>query len=157
MRFLGLLLLFAVVFTGFSSQSYAKKATHWGFLYHDGYKHNFEPYMGKQKLNQGSIEDNDTWTPQDWIDNPGDEKIVLRDFYAMNILVKQFMDNGIPVLRVGAPFVQLSSFDQGRVLAFVDYVFEITTSNKDGMFYVYYEADDNNPLGLYNKYGFQNY
>ncbi len=157
MRFLGLFLLFTVVLAGFSAQSYAEKANKWGFLYHDGYKHKFEPYMGQEKLRQRSIEDNDTWTPQDWIKNPGDEKIILRDFYTMGILVKQFMDNDIPVLRVGEPFVQLSTFDQRRILAFIDYVFEITTSKKDGMFYIYYEADDNNPLGLYNKYGFQNY
>ena len=157
MRFLSFLLLFTVVFVGFSQQSYADKATHWSVIYHDGYKHNFEPYVGRQVLKQRSIIDNDTWTPEDWIDNPGDEKIILRDFYIMNILVKQFMDGGIPVLRVGEPFVNLSKFDQTRVLAFIDYVFEITTSQENGMFYVYYEKDDDNPLGLYNKHGFQNH
>lgn len=157
MRFLSFLLLFTVVFVGFSQQSYADKADHWSYIYHDGYKHNFEPYVGKQVLKQRSTIDNDTWTPEDWIDNPGDEKIILRDFYTMNILVKQFMDDGIPVLRVGAPFVQLSKFDQKRVLAFIDYVFEITSSKENGMFYVYFEKDDDNPLGLYNKHGFQNH
>lgn len=157
MRFLSFLLLFTVAVTGFSQQSYADKATYWDALYHDGYEHNFEPYMGQQVLKQRSIWDNDTWTPEDWIDNPGDEKIILRDFYAIGLLKKQFVDGGIPVLRVGEKFVQLSGFDQRRVLEFIDYVFEITTSEENGMFYVYYEKDDDNPLGLYNKHGFQNY
>ena len=157
MRFLGFLLLFAVAFTGFTQQSHADKATYWDAFYHDGYKHNFDPYVGQQKLKQRSVHDNDTWTPQDWIDNPGDEKVVLRDFYTMNVLVKKYMDDGIPVLRVGEKFVQLSDFDQIRVLKFVDYVFGITTAEENGMFYVYYDANDDEPLGLFNKYGFQNY
>ena len=157
MRILSFLLLFTVAVTGFAQLSHADKATHWSYIYHDGYKHNFEPYIGEQVLKQRSTWDNDTWTPEDWIDNPGDEKIILRDFYAIGLLKKQFVDDGIPVLRVGEKFVQLSGFDQRRVLEFIDYVFEITTSEENGMFYVYYEKDDNDPLGLYNKHGFQNY
>jgi hypothetical protein len=157
MRFLSFLALSTVLLMGYSQQAHADKATYWDALYHTGYKHNFEPYVGKQVLKQRSTIDNDSWTPEDWIDNPGDEKVIIRDFYTMDILEKQYMDGEIPVLRVGEAFMLLSKFDQVRVLTFLDYVFEITTSSENGMFYVYSERDDDNPLGLYNKYGFQNH
>ncbi len=158
MRSFSFLLLLAMAMVGLSQFSYAGKATYWSSIYHDGYKHDFEPYVGQQKLNQRSTKDMDSWTPADWIDNPGDEKIILRDFYAMGIIKEQYMDHdNIPVLRVGEAFVKLSSFDQKRVLEFVDYVFKITESEKNGMFYVIYDRDDSEPLGLFNKSGYLNY
>lgn len=155
MRFLVLL---AVVFAGFSVPALAKKSTkaHWRFT--PGEQSDFTPYIGRQKLGQRSHKDDDAWTPRDWAQNEGDAKAIIRDFYEGNILVKQYIGSkNIPVLRVGEAFVRLSNFDQKRVLAFIDYVFEITTTTENGMYYVYYEGDDKEPLGLYNKYGFQSY
>ncbi len=155
MRFL---LLVAIMFAGFTAPAIAKKATKSQWRYTPGELNDFTPYIGRQKLGQRSHKDDDTWTPQDWVVNEGDEKAIIRDFYEGRIIVKQYVGSrDIPVLRVGEPFVRLSNFDQKRVLAFIDYVFEITTSSQDGMYYVYYEADDKEPLGLYNKYGFQSY
>lgn len=158
MRILSSLLLFTVVLVGYTSQSQAGHATYWDYIYHEGYKHDFDPYVGSQKLKQRTEKDQDSWTPADWIDNPGDEKIILRDFYKMGILEKQYMNKkNVPVLRVGEKFIQLSGFDQNRILAFVDYVFKITESEEFGMFYVYYYREDNEPLGTYNKSGFIQY
>lgn len=155
MRFL---LLVAVMFAGFAAPAIAKKATKSQWRYTAGEKDDFTPYIGRQKLGQRSHKDDDKWTPQDWIENEGDEKAIIRDFYEGGIITKQYVGRkNIPVLRVGEPFVRLSNFDQKRILAFVDYVFEITTSTQDGMYFVYYEADDKEPLGLYNKHGFQSY
>lgn len=153
-----LLLLLAVVFAGFTAPAVAKKATKPLWRFTPGEKSDFTPYIGRQKLGQRSHKDDDTWTPQDWVKNEGDEKAIIRDFYEGGILVKQFIGRkNIPVLRVGEPFVRLSNFDQKRILDFIDYVFEITTTTEDGMYFVYYEADDKEPLGLYNKHGFQSY
>lgn len=156
MRILSFLLVAAVSIVGFAQVSHAGKATYKWTKY-KGFKHNFEPYMGQQKLKQRSIWDNDTWTPQDWIDNPGDEKIILRDFYSLGILKEQYTRKGTPVLDVGEKFIQLSGFDQRRVLEFVDYVFQITAAKEDGVFIVYYDKNKKQPLGVYNQYGFQNY
>ena len=158
MRIFSFLLLLVLAAVGFSGQSVADKATYWDFIYHEGYKHNFDPYVGQQKLKQRSEADMDSWTPADWIVNPGDEKVVLRDFYTMGIIKEQYMDrDNIPVLRVGEPFVKLSSFDQKRVLRFIDYVFKITESEENGMYYVVYDLDDDKPLGIFNKSGYLNY
>ncbi|MCK5384265.1 MAG: hypothetical protein KAJ29_01720 [Alphaproteobacteria bacterium] len=158
MRIFGLFLLLSLAMVGFSSQSVADKALYWDFIHHEGYKHDFDPYVGQQKIKQRSEKDMDSWSPVDWIDNPGDEKIILRDFYTMEIVKEQYMDrDNIPVLRVGEPFIRLSSFDQKRVLEFIDYVFKITESEKNGMYFVYYDGDDDAPLGVYNKSGYLNY
>ncbi|MCK5375161.1 MAG: hypothetical protein KAJ40_07745 [Alphaproteobacteria bacterium] len=158
MRIFTFLFLFTLAVTGVSGQSMADKATYWGFLYHDGYKHDFQPYLGQEKLAQPSTADMDSWTPADWVDNPGDEKVILHDFYSLGLIKKQYIDrDNIPALRVGEPFIQLSSFDQKRVLAFIDYVFKITESEENGMFYVYYNRNDSEPLGIYNKSGFISY
>lgn len=156
MRFLVLAAFFVV---GFSAPVMAKKSSYsnwWGSS--NVFAEDFTPYIGRQKLGQRSHKDDDAWTPQDWVKNEGDEKAIIRDFYEGDILVKQYIGRqDIPVLRVGEAFVRLSNFDQKRVLAFIDYVFEITASEQYGMFYVYYERDDDEPLGLYNRYGFQSY
>ena len=158
MRIFSFLLLFVVATVGFLGASYAGNATHWDFIYHDGYKHDFDPYVGQQKLKQRSTKDMDSWKPADWIDNPGDEKIILRDFYAMGIIKEQYMDHdNIPVLLVGEAFANLATFDQKRVLEFVDYVFNITELEENGMFYVVYERDTSEPLGIFNKSGYINY
>ncbi len=157
MRNFSFLLVLSLLVIGFSQVSYAEKATYWGFITHEGYKHDFDPYVGRQKLNQRSTEDMDSWTPADWIDNPGDEKVILRDFYKMGIIKEQYMDHdNIPVLRVGEAFEKLSKFDQNRVLKFVDYVFKIT-QEENGMFFVVYDLDDSEPLGIFNKSGYIDY
>ncbi len=158
MRILVFLMAALVAFGGFSGEALAKKKTGWSFWYAHWGTYNFEPYLKEQQLRQRSIWDGDTWTPEAWIKDAGDEKRIMHDLYATRILTKQFKDgDNIPVLQVGERFMILSWKDQRRILEFVDHIFEITTSEENGMFYVYYEGDDKEPMGLYNQYGFQSY
>lgn len=157
MRIFGLFLLVAAMAFGMSSPSFAKKGS-WSWWPNHWQEMDFTPYVGGQKLHQRWVWDSDPWTPQDWIDQAGDEKRVLHDFYAAGILTDQYTDSDdIPVLEVGDGFIKLSGKARRRVLGFVDYVFEITKSEEFGTFYVYYQKDDEKPMGLYNKHGFQSY
>ncbi len=159
MRFLGFLLALAVLSFGFSTQSYASaKPWVWGWWPSHWQGLDFKPYLGDQKGSQRSLWDNDSWTPEAWIKDAGDEKRIIRDFYAVNIVTNQYKDsNNIPILEVGDAFINLSGLDKRRVLQFVDHVFEITSSEENGMFYVFYSENTKDPLGVYNKYGLQTY
>lgn len=121
-------------------------------------KHDFKPYLADQDIRKRSLWDNDNWKPQDWIDAVGGNKAVLNDFYDDGILTEQYTDgDNLPVLEVGETFMQLSSLDQRRVLQVVDHIFEITSSEENGSFYVYHHEKKSHPLGMYNKHGFQSY
>ncbi len=158
MRILAFLLVAMVAFGGFSGEAFAKKKTGWSFWSLNWGVYKFEPYIGEQQIRQRSLWDGDHWTPEAWIEDAGDEKRIMRDLYASGIIVKQYTGKkNIPVLKVGEPFTRLSGIDQRRVLEFVDHVFEITTAEENGMFYVVYENDKKEPMGLYNQYGFQSY
>tara|TARA_B100001989_G_scaffold216504_1_gene167364 strand:- start:648 stop:1127 length:480 start_codon:yes stop_codon:yes gene_type:complete len=157
MRNLVFSLVFIALLTSFSQLAEAKKRN---YLWHFFPKHwqtmDFDPYLGHQQIRQRSLWDGDDWTPEAWIKDAGDERRIMRDLYQSHIILDQHKDSqNIPVLVVGDPFKKLSDMDARRVLKFIDYVFEITTSEKDGMFYVYHIDDSKNPMGLYNKYGFQ--
>tara|TARA_R110002072_G_scaffold289895_1_gene457270 strand:+ start:255 stop:722 length:468 start_codon:yes stop_codon:yes gene_type:complete len=155
MRFVGFCLLVLITSAGFSAQSHAESWKWWPSNWQNT---DFQPYIGQQQLHQRSLWDGDTWTPEAWEKDAGDSRRIMRDLYAAGILTDQYSDGkNIPVLEVGEGFFLLSSVDQRRVLQFVDYVFEITTSEENGMFYVYYKLDNDKPAGLYNKYGFQSY
>lgn len=158
MRIFSFVLVFACAVLGFSDLSMARKTTQWGFVHHDGSKLDFQPYVGHELLSQRSTKDMDSWIPSDWIKVSGDEKAILRDFYGMGILKKQYIGkNNIPALLVGEAFIKLSSFDQKRVLEFVDYVFKIVESEENGMFFVYYDQDKKEPLGVFNNFGYLRY
>ena len=159
MRILSFLLVLAVFSLGASSQSYAgAKPWAWGWWSSHWQGLDFKPYLGNQKIGQRSLWDDDNWTPEAWIKDAGDEKRIIRDFYEIGIITDQNTDgDDIPVLEVGRQFIELSGLDKRRILQFVDYVFEITTSEENGMFYVFYNENDDEPLGIYNKYGFQPY
>jgi len=159
MRILSFLLVLAIFSIGTLSPSYAsEKPWVWGWWPSHWKGLDFKPYLGNQKIGQRSLWDNDDWTPEAWIKDAGDEKRIMRDFYATGIVVKQYEDSDdIPVLEVGDTFIQLSGIDRRRVLQFIDHVFEITKSEENGMFYVFYSEHDSEPFGIYNKYGFQPY
>ncbi len=163
MRILVFPLILVLVSVSFSAQSYAGSKS-WGGWSKSWQELDFQPYLGEQKTSQRSLVDDDAWTPEDWAKDDRDKKRVMRNLYAGDIITKQYKDRkNIPVLEVGDSFIALSSIDRSRILQFVDHVFEITSSEENGMFYVFYDdknakiLDDNEPLGLYNKHGFQSY
>ncbi len=166
MRFFAFLFVLAAFSIGGSAQSYATaKPWVWGWWPGHWQNLDFKPYLGDQKIRQRSLWDGDTWTPEAWIKDAGDEKRIMRDLYAVGIIVDQYTDgDDIPVLEVGDTFIQLSGLDQRRILRFVDHVFEITKAEENGMFYVHYKDSDDNVLeeifdgepvlGVYTKHGF---
>jgi len=160
MRILGFLLCFAVFSIGFSEMAMAKKSggMAWGGSSKIGSAKEFIPYFGEEQIRHRGLWDNDEWTPESWLREEDDDKRIMRDFYEYGIVTKQYQNSkNIHVLEVGDTFVQLSGLDQRRVLQFVDYVYQITEGHKNGMFYVYLKGVKDEPMGLYNKYGFQNY
>ena len=158
MRILGFLLVLVVISLGVSSPSYAlDRSGPWGVFSSQNHSSEFAPYLGEEQMRQRFDWDGDTWTPQEWIKQDGDEKRMMRELYAVDIITDQFTDDDIPYLEVGEKFMQLSGVDRLRVLKFVDYVFAITESEENGMFYIVYSEDDEELVGLYNKYGFQRY
>lgn len=158
MRFLSFFICLAVAVIGFSDSGFARKGNGWSLFPKKVKELDFKPYLNEQQIRQRSLWDGDVWTPEAWIRDAGDEKRVMRDFYTYDIVTNQYTDRkNIPVLEVGEAFVQLSGVDQRRVLEFVDYVFQITPATEDGMFYVYLKDEKKEPMGLYNKYGFQSY
>ncbi len=159
MRLFGLLAVLGMFCIGISATAHASpKPWAWSWWPSHWKNLDFQPYFGEQKISHRSLWDQDTWTPEAWIKDAGSDKRILKNFYSAGIVTDQYSDgDNIPVLEVGDAFLQLSGTDQRRVLGFVDYVFEITASEENGMFYVYYYADDDEPMGLFNKYGFQSY
>ncbi len=160
MRFLTLfLVLIGLAFSFVPTEVEARSRLNmWSWWSNHWQDHNFHPYLNEQQIKQRSLWDQDDWTPEAWIKDAGDEKRIIRDFYATGIVTKQYVDgDNIPVLRVGDAFMQLSGLDQRRVLQFIDHVFEITSSEENGMFYVYNDELRRKPMGLFNQYGFQAY
>lgn len=158
MRIFGFFLVFAVLTMSVADVHARSKSSLWRWGAQSWHDVDFHPYIGEEKIRQRSLWDGDNWTPEAWIKDAGDEKRIMRDLYAANILTEQYTDgDNIPVLEVGENFIKLSGVDQNRVLQFVDHIFQISTAEENGMFYVMYEKEDDEPLGLYNKYGFQKY
>ena len=154
-----LLVLLALSFVAFvpTSAHATAKPWIWGWWPSHWRNLDFQPYLKGEKLSQRSLWDNDQWTPEDWIKDAGDARRIMRDLYAANIVTNQYEDSDdIPVLEVGYGYKKLSGLDRRRVLQFIDYVFEITTSEPNGMFFIYY-YDKSEPIGLYNQYGLQDY
>lgn len=119
----------------------------------------FQPYLNGQTINQTAQWDMAAWTPQAWIDSVGgDADAIIRDFYAAGIMVDQYKTKkNIPALRVGDAFMQLSGGDRRKVLMLIDHIYGVTASEEFGMFYVYFDRYDREPVGLYNTQGFQSY
>lgn len=159
MRLLGFLVVMMgfLVITSHTAMA-GPKPWVWGWWPSHWRNLDFKPYLGNEQLSQRSLWDNDTWTPEDWIKDAGDAKRIMKDLYANDIITDQYMNSdNIPVLEVGDTYMRLSTFDRNRIVQFVDHVFQITKSEKDGMFYIYYRDLDDDPLGVYNKYGLLQY
>lgn len=157
MRIFGFLLVLATLAVALPQASHATpKPWVWGWWPSHWQNLDFKPYIGDSKLTQRGLWDRDNWTPEAWIKDAGDAKRIMRDLYAVDIVSDQFTnDDNIPVLVVGQNFLRLSGLDQRRVLQFVDHVFEITKTDPQGMFFIYYRENDDAPIGVFDKNGFQ--
>lgn len=157
MRVFRFLLMLAVMVTALSGVSKAEpKSWVWGWWPSHWKNLDFQPYLDGEKFIQRGLWDRDTWTPQAWIKDAGDAKRIMRDLYSVDIIRDQYTDDhNIPVLVVGPTFMRLSGLDRRRVLKFVDYVFKITESEENGMFFVFSSENDDDPIGVFDKNGFQ--
>lgn len=159
MRILSFLVVLALFATSFPDLSHARKTETcpWNWWSQNWKQQTFKPYLaGDGKLSQRGLWDNDTWTPEAWIKDAGDEKRIMHDLYATDIVSDQYTDeNNIPVLVVGQNFMRLSGTDQRRILMFIDHIFKITSAEQNGMFFVFYRENEEKEIGVYDKNGFQ--
>lgn len=119
----------------------------------------------------------DTWRPQDWAHAKGGDKLAMvQELYDADIVTDQYVDcnpqnyiesivdffgfrqehcheHGVPVLEVGQGYMKLSLQDRLRVVEFIDYVYEITSSPK-AMFVIVHD-DTNEELGIFTRHGLQ--
>ena len=112
------------------------------------------PHLHDAKIPHNSQWDNDSWSPEDWVEAEGNVRNVIDGFYDSGIIVDQYEDE-VPVLEVGSRFLELSPRDQRRVVEFVDYAFKITESKPHGVFYIVAEGSRSKLLGLYTSHGLQ--
>ena len=100
----------------------------------------------------------DDWSPVDWADSAVSAQGVIDNFYARNVLVDQFLDDGTPVLKVGQTFLALSSQQQRRVVRFVAFAFDVDGLTGNGTMHVQLDRGlKNSPIGLYNRGSVQLY
>lgn len=160
MRFSGFLLVLLVltaVLPQIAHASPGAKPWIWSWWPNHWRGLDFQPYLKDEKLSQRSLWDDDQWTPEAWIKDAGDARRIMRDLYAANIITDQYRDgDNIPVLEVGYGYKKLSMLDRNRIAQFVDHVFEITSSEENGMFFIKVQGNKH-PIGVYNKYGLQHY
>ena len=115
----------------------------------------FRPYLEGPKIPHNSQWDRDTWAPEDWITHGGGERAVMDDLMRSNIITGQDVDDeGVPILKVGRGFINLSGQEKRRVVRFVDHVFGMTKKTNNGMFYLYY-TDIKKVVGVYTRHGLQ--
>lgn len=120
---------------------------HWDHL-------DFIPYLEDGKRPHNSQWNNSTWRPEHWEAQRKDAMEVIQGFYTADIVRDQYVDDDIPVLKVGPGFYMLGGEDKRRVVRMVDYVYGITTAHENGMFMLHdWRTDD--AIGSYTRYGLQ--
>jgi hypothetical protein len=94
------------------------------------------------------------WNPQGWINSRGGSaQAVIEGFYSAGIISDQYFDDGVPILKVGHKFLELSREDKHRVCAFMDTVFGVT--KQGGVFMIEFDKYYNVPVGVFTAQGVQ--
>ena len=113
----------------------------------------FQPYLDDPKHPHNTQWDSMPWESADWAaQRSGGSDELIRGFYRAGILSKQYMDDDMPVLRVGPNFYNLSSRDKRRVTKALDDHFQITASHLNGMFLIE-DWRTRKPIGTYTAHG----
>lgn len=108
---------------------------------------------GTQALEYSRWETPD-WNPQGWINSRGGSaKAVIEGFYTAGIISDQYFDNGVPILKVGQKFLELSREDKHRVCAFLDVMFGVT--KQGSVFMIEFDRYYNVPVGVFTAQGLQ--
>lgn len=127
----------------------------WVLGWWPGHWHNldFKPYLEDPKAPHNGQWKNDDWQPEDWVSQRTPEDLV-NGFYHADIIRGQYEEDGVPVLEVGSGFYRLGGQDKRRVAATLDYIYGITAAHENGMFMLY-DAQTDEPIGSYTRYGLQ--
>ena len=114
----------------------------------------FIPHLEDAKHPQNSQWDHVTpWKPDDWIAQRESSMTLVQGFYDSDVLRKQYMNRGVPMLVVGPGFYKLGGYDKRRVAQTLDQVYQITSSAPDATFLI--KDWTGKPVGAYTKYGLQ--
>jgi hypothetical protein len=152
MRVSNYLTVITAFFTILSSG--AQAASFWDYLFTPDVPDTTRYYKHRSNEVQMAIHEMDEWTPEVWTQNGGGRKSMMDKLYFNGIITDQYIDDGVPVLEVGQHFMELSSNDKRRVVAYVDSVFGITQSHESGTIILnHWQADE--PVGIYTREGLQ--
>lgn len=143
--------LILLAFQPFSAQAGPKFNDLWWWHSH-WVDQDFIPYYDNGTDPHNSQWDESTWTPADWIAaNNGDAEGLINQWTNASILQARYVDDGVPYMNVGENFYHLSGYDKRRVMATVDYVYQVT-AQQPGMFYLK-DAETRRVIGYYSKEG----
>ena len=106
------------------------------------------PYMYDWRNDYSSYTQNHYWTPAHWVSEEKSTQEVVDGFYRSGIITDQYYDGNIPVLEVGHSFLELSTRDRHRVVAFMDYAFNLKAAKGGNIIEIYLKRNEI-PLGLY--------
>jgi len=133
----------------------------WGNWHHGFYNHatsrmsDFVPYETDGKHDHAIYNQSGDWKPEDWADQYDSVYKLIENFYGMDVIEKQYVDSGVPMLRVGTGFYHLSGKDKYRLMKYLDYVYGMEKSNRDA----YFRIEDwytKKVIGVYtSRYGLQ--
>lgn len=153
MRFFVFFQLFSLILLPFSFSANASSL--WDYIWGPPDHNEVRPYLEEAKVPHNSRWADDEWTPQDWVDARGGDAIsVVNGFYDAGIIHDQYFDDDVPVLEVGHRFLELGSQDQRRVVAFMDDVFNVTSSTPAGVINICLEHESEY-IGQFSADGLQ--
>ncbi len=151
MRFV--LILIVLVFLPLGAMAKGKEFG--GMLWHPDHWEDslFYPYTDPPRVMQDPQWRDDPWTPAGWIATHGGPQNTMAAFKRAGLIQKTTTRRGVPVLVVGAGYMDLSPRDRARLAATVDSIFGLTQKSP----YVFHvrAQGSKTPLGLYTKDGLQ--
>lgn len=126
----------------------------WFLDWWDSHEENtdFEPYLEAGKHPHNGQWDNSPWRPEHWVAQRKNAQALMDGFYRADILRGQYTEDDVPVLEVGPGFYMLGGQDKRRVAETVDYLYQITARNENGMFMLV-DWDTEEPVGSYTRHG----
>lgn len=121
----------------------------WGYSHWEG--QNFTPYAGHPTHSHNRQWDfKPAWKPQLWLGKDNGHT-TLNNFFENDVIRRAYTDKRVPLLCVGENFFQLSSYDQARVMDFMNYVYRFT-HNMTGRFDIE-DGRNGTLIGYYDDYG----
>lgn len=129
---------------------------HGGFYDHGNSRNSdFVPYAENGRNEHMTYNQDIDWSPEDWAVQYDDIYELIENFYEMNVLKSQKVEDDIPILTVGTGFYNLSGKDKYKLMRYLDYVYGMSKTGKNSYFRIrdwYSEGI----IGIYSsKHGLQ--